>query len=201
MANPLSLLPYAIAASDGRVGGRSASALIAAGLTLLQRSAPLVRSLASGPPAILLPHGSAFVAAIGACDGHPALVLDPALDASTIRSQLDLASASVVFTETVYADRVPSDRLIVLLDDAPRETQVRPAGALPKRVDLGSHVGLALEGDRETGGSEAAVLLWVDGEMLRQLSHRDVMSSHTIGARVPAVVEDLLRPLLRGERC
>jgi len=106
-----------------------------------------------------------------------------------------------VFTQTEFAHRIPSDRLIVLLDHVPREAQVRLPGALPRRVDLGSHVGLAVEGERDADGSEASVLMWVDGTMLRRLSHRHVMSSDTSGERLPAVVDDLLRPLLRGESC
>ncbi len=201
MANPLSLLPYAIAAADGRVKGMPVAALIAAGFALLQRSVPLVRALASRSPAILLPHGSAFVAALAACDGHAALVLDPARDASTIRAALDRASVSVVFTDAQFAARVPSDRLIVLLDDAPREAQVQVPGAAMRRVDLGSHVGLAVEGERGAGGSEAAVLRWVDDEIMRSLSHRDVMAAGNNNERVPGLVNSLLRPLLRGESC
>ena len=54
MSNPLGLLPIAIAASGGRVDGFEAQQLVAAGLTLLQRSAPLVRALSGRRSAILL---------------------------------------------------------------------------------------------------------------------------------------------------
>ena len=62
MSDPLALLPLALAAGAGRVGVAGADAgdydaqqLVAAGLTLLQRSAPLVRALSGRRAAILLP--------------------------------------------------------------------------------------------------------------------------------------------------
>jgi hypothetical protein len=42
---PLSLLPLALAAGGGRVDQYETQQLVAAGLTLLQRCAPLVRAL------------------------------------------------------------------------------------------------------------------------------------------------------------
>ena len=50
MSDPLALLPLALAAGAGRIGVAGdalydAPQLVAAGLTLLQRSAPLVRAL------------------------------------------------------------------------------------------------------------------------------------------------------------
>ena len=55
MSDPLALLPLALAAGGGRIGVAGdehlldAQQLVAAGLTLLQRSAPLVRALSGTP--------------------------------------------------------------------------------------------------------------------------------------------------------
>ena len=54
MTDPLALFPLALAAGSGRIGAVGvdvfdAPQLVAAGLTLLQRSAPLVRALANRP--------------------------------------------------------------------------------------------------------------------------------------------------------
>jgi hypothetical protein len=45
MIDPLGLLPLAAAARGSEVNGVPAARLVAAGLTLLRRSAPLVRAL------------------------------------------------------------------------------------------------------------------------------------------------------------
>lgn len=211
MSNPLSLLPYALAAANGRVDGHSAAALIAAGLTLLQRSAPLVRALSNQTPALLLPQGPAFVAALGACDGHTALVLDPAADASATGAALRLAGAGVVFTHSALATQVPDGPLIVRLDNVPREAEVSGPGVTARCIDLGSHVGLTLEGERDPEGSEAPVLQWVDDYGLRRLSHREIFAAATISpdtaqsgayrGDVTRVIETLLLPLLRGAHC
>ncbi len=218
MSNPLSFLPFAIAAANGRVEGQPVAPLIAAGLTLLQRSAPLVRALTTGSPAILLPHGAAFVTALAACEGHAALWLDPSVQASETDRAIRLANATVVLTESVHHTHVSSDLVLVLLDHSPREAWVRVPGSEPRRVDLGSHVGLRLEGERETTGSDSAVLRWLEGDLLRQVSHRQVLAAAHEGPDEPksgredareavsshahvSVIERLLCPLLRGESC
>ena len=63
MTDPLSLLTLACAAAGGRVDDYEAAQLIAAGVTLLQRSAPLVRALSGRRSAILLPTSHAFLTA------------------------------------------------------------------------------------------------------------------------------------------
>ncbi|NUR34387.1 MAG: hypothetical protein HOQ30_10285, partial [Gemmatimonadaceae bacterium] len=68
MSDPLSLLPLALAAGGGRVNEHEAQQLVAAGLTLLQRSAPLVRALAGRRSAILLPTSSAILTALAASE-------------------------------------------------------------------------------------------------------------------------------------
>jgi long-chain acyl-CoA synthetase len=64
-----------------------------------------------------------------------------------------------VFTTTAFAPRLPAGLPAVLLDDAPRTAHVL-ADDVTKTVDLGTHHGLSLEGERDAPGrdEEAAVV-------------------------------------------
>ena len=55
MSNPLSVLPLAMGAHGGAIDDRPATQLVSAGLTLLQRSAPLARAMYGKRAALLLP--------------------------------------------------------------------------------------------------------------------------------------------------
>ena len=153
MTNPLALLPLAIAAGGGRVDDFDAQQLVAAGLTLLQRSAPLVRALSGRRSAILLPTSPQFLVALAASDGRGAVLVNPLAAPAEIAFQCADAGVGAVFTSTALAPRVPSDMAIVLLDDAPRSARVI-AGDRTQDVDLGSHHGLALEGELDAAGRE-----------------------------------------------
>ncbi len=159
MSDPLGLLPLAIAAGGGRVDGFEAQQLVAAGLTLLQRSAPLVRALARRRSAILLPTSPAFLTALAASEGRGAVLINPLASRFEVAFQIDDANVGAVFTIAELADRVPEGVVRVLLDDAPRTASVVIDGR-SRDIDLGSHVGLTLEGDTEAPGSpeEAAVV-------------------------------------------
>ena len=79
MSDPLALLPLALAAGGGRIGAAAgdildAQQLVAAGLTLLQRSAPLVRALSGKRSAILLPTSPQFLTALAASEGRGAVL-------------------------------------------------------------------------------------------------------------------------------
>jgi long-chain acyl-CoA synthetase len=167
VSNPLALLPLALAAGGGRIGpagedpasALEAQQLVAAGLTLLQRSAPLVRALSGRRSAILLPTSPAFLAALAASEGRGAVLVNPLAAPAEIAFQLRDADVGAVFTTTPFVPRLPPDVAIVLLDDAPRSASVIAAGAT-RDVDLGSHHGLTLEGERDVEGrdEEAAVV-------------------------------------------
>ena len=77
MSNPFSLLPLNLAAHGGSVDDVPVQQLVAAGLTLLQRSAPLVRALHGRRAAILLPTSPAFLVALGASEGRGAVLVNP----------------------------------------------------------------------------------------------------------------------------
>ena len=159
MPNPFSLLPLAVAAGGGRVDDFDAAQLVAAGVTLLQRSAPLVRALAGRRAAILLPTSPAFFVALAACEGRGAVLVNPLAAPAEIAFQCTDANVGAVFTTSAFAARVPPGLTIVLLDDAPRSARVVSGGA-SKDVDLGSHHGLTLEGERDAAGrdEEAAIV-------------------------------------------
>jgi len=190
MSDPLALLPLAIAAGGGRLGPFEAGPLAAAGLTLLQRSAPLVRTLAGKRSAILLPCGPAFLVALAASDGRGALLLDQRAAAESIAWQLADADVGAVFTQAALVPLLPDDFPVVLLDEAPRLARVIVPGRRMD-VDLGSHHGLALEGDTATEGRDEECIVAYEASGRRTVrTHRDV-----IAAGRAAVAECLLTPV------
>lgn len=160
MSNPLSLLPIALAAGGGRVDGTPAAALVAAGFTLLQRSAPLVRALAGRRSAILLPPSGACLLALAASDGHGAVLLSMTDSAAELARQLDEAEVGAVFTVRACAALLPPTlAAVVLLDEAPRRATVRAGGA-ETHIDLGTHFGFDLEGEEDDGRDEECVIVY-----------------------------------------
>ena len=159
MSNPLSVLPLAMAAHGGSIDDMPATQLVSAGLTLLQRSAPLARAMYGKRAALLLPTSPAFLIALAASDGRGAVLLNPLASADELGYQLSDANVSAVFTLASLAERLPSSVPKVLLDDAPHHAAVLIDGAL-STIDIGSHFGLELEGDVDDVGSddEAAVV-------------------------------------------
>lgn len=174
MSNPFSLLPFAIAAAGAQVSNQPAQALVAAGVTLLQRCAPLVRRLALEPPAVLLPRGPALLTALAACDGHVALVVDATLPVARRKAELAIAPFGVLFTIRAHASDCPPGVVTVLLDDVPARATVQFDGEA-RVVDLGSHVGLPLEGELGAAGSDEPVARFVQGGRLVQVSHAAMM--------------------------
>jgi long-chain acyl-CoA synthetase len=132
---------------------------VAAGTTLLVRSAALVRALAGRRAGILLPNGEAFLVALAACEGRGAVLINPLAAPLEIAAQVADANVGAVLTVAALAPRLPSGTPHVLLDRAPREATVVAADAT-RAIDLGSHVGLSLEGDPDAPGrdEEAAVV-------------------------------------------
>jgi long-chain acyl-CoA synthetase len=165
VSDPLALLPLALAAGGGRLRTAGDSTeyetqqLVAAGLTLLQRSAALVRALSGKRSAILLPTSPAFLTALAASEGRGAVLVNPLAAPAEIAFQCRDADVGALFTTSALATRAPKDVVVVLLDDAPRAARVISDGS-SRDVDLGSHFGLSLEGERDVPGrdEEAAVV-------------------------------------------
>jgi long-chain acyl-CoA synthetase len=211
MLEPFSLLPLALAGQKGRVDAYDAQQLVAAGLTLLQRSAPLVRALQGKRSAILLPASPAFLVALAASEGRGAVLIDPLASRYEIAHQLRDADVGAVFTIAAFAPRVPPGVPIVLLDDLPRSARLLPEGitadggaaaAAGRDVDLGSHVGLRLEGDPDVPGSDDDVAIVYTSAMAgiplgARLSHRNVLANARSTARATGVTSDdrVLAPL------
>ena len=166
MSEPLALFPLALAAGGGRIGVAGddtlldAQQLVAAGLTLLQRSAPLVRALSGRRSAVLLPTGPAFVTALAASEGRGAVLVNPLAAPREIAFQCEDANVGAVFTASALAARLPSHITRVLLDDAPRRARVVTAERT-QDVDLGSHFGLSIAGESDVRGrDEEAVIVY-----------------------------------------
>lgn len=181
MSEPLALLPLAAAAGNGSIDGLPAPQLVAAGLTLLQRCAPLVRALDGRRSAILLPAGPAYLTALAASDGRGAVLINPLAAPAEIAMQVVDANVGAAFTVAPLAARLPADLPRVLLDDAPRAARWLAAGQT-RDVDLGSHRGLALQGERGAEGrDEEAAIVYTSGMAGRPLgavlTHRNLLAN------------------------
>lgn len=212
--DPLALLPYALAAAGGRVGAHDVTALVAAGVTLLQRSAPLVRALAGRRSAVLLPPGAPWLVALAASDGRSMVLLDPlTVSEDAIAAMLRTHDVGAVFTSQAWLPAVPADIPFVLLDEAPSRARVCALGR-DHMIDLGSHFALDLVGDTESPGSpEECLRLEPHGAVL---THADLLVAarrvlrdhqltplhHTTWASTPvspeSIVRELVAPLLVG---
>jgi long-chain acyl-CoA synthetase len=165
VSDPLALFPLALAAGRGRIGAAGdvssldAQQLVAAGLTLLQRSAPLVRALSGRRSAILLPTAPAYLTALAASEGRGAVLVNPLAAPREVAFQCSDANVGAVFTTSALASRVPAGVPIILLDDAPRTSRV-VTRERTQDVDLGSHYGLSVAGESDVRGrdEEAAIV-------------------------------------------
>jgi len=181
MPTPFSLLPLAIAAGGGRVDEFESQQLVAAGFILLQRSAPLVRALSGRRAGILLPTSPQFLVALAACEGRGAVLVNPLAAPPEIEHQLADARVGAVFTVAALADRLPDSVTRVLLDDMPRSARV-VADGVTREVDLGSHVGMTLEGEFGIGGSDEEAAIVYTSAMAGTplgavLSHRNLIAN------------------------
>lgn len=179
MTDPLALLPFAVAAGAGMLDEIESQQWVAAGHTLLTRSAPLVRTLGGARSAILLPPGGPFLSALAASDGRGAVLINPLASKREIVHQLADAKVAVVFTNATLAALLPPGFARVLMDDAPRSARVQ-VGERDNFVDLGNHFGLDIIGSTDTPGrDEEAVIVYTSamaGTPLGAiLTHRNVL--------------------------
>lgn len=198
----MDLLPLRAAAGGGTIDGLEAARLVAAGFTLLQRSAPLVRALAGKRAAILLPTCPQFLTALAASDGRGAVLINPLAAPAEIDHQLRDAQVGAVFTTAALQGRLPAEFPRVLLDDAPASATFTYPGGDDQRVDLGSHFGLDLEGDADAPGrdEECAIVYTsaMEGTPLGAvLSHRNLLANarQTVEAAANTADDHLLAVL------
>ncbi|MEO8623444.1 MAG: AMP-binding protein [bacterium] len=155
--------------------------MIAAGLTLLQRSAPLVRALSGRRSAFLLPTSPAFITALAASEGRGAVLINPLAAPAEIAFQCSDANVGAIFTTSAFAARVPKDLPMVLLDESPRRARVIADGRT-QDVDLGSHHGLSLEGETNATGRDEEVAVVYTSAMRgtplgAAVTHRNLLSN------------------------
>lgn len=194
MSDPLSLLPFALAAGNGAIDGVPAQQAVAAGVTLLQRCAPLVRALAGRRAAILLPPGHAFLTALAAAEGRGTVLLNPLAAGPELAHQLADSDVGAVFTLAALAPRLPDGPLVVLLDSAPREAWVGAGEAL-RTVDLGSHVAFRLEGEQDVRGREEEAVIVYTSAMAGTplgaiLTHRNLLHNARATLDAAALTSD-----------
>jgi len=194
VSDPLGLLPIAIAAGHGRVDGFEAQQLVAAGLTLLQRSAPLVRALHRRRAGILLPTSPAFFTALAASEGRSAVLINPLSAKPEIEYQIADADIGAVFTTAELARLIPPFVPRVILDDLPRTAQLVSDG-VTRRIDVGSHHGLALEGDvGAQGSSEDAAIVYTSAmsgvPLGARLTHSNLLSNARATIEAGAMTSD-----------
>jgi long-chain acyl-CoA synthetase len=160
MSDAVGILPLAVAAGGGTIDGIPAAGWVAAGVHLVQRSAPLVRALMGRRAAIMLPTSPAFFTALAACDGRGTVLVNPLAATPEIAHQLADADVGAVFTTTALASRLPAGTPHVLLDDAPRTARVVLGAGAPRDVDLVAHGGLRLDAEDDVPGrdEEAAIV-------------------------------------------
>ncbi|MFM8301670.1 MAG: hypothetical protein ACKN99_03945 [Gemmatimonadota bacterium] len=196
-------LALRLAAAGGRIDDLPASQLVAAGFTLLQRSAPLVRMLAGRRSALLLPPGPAAVVALAASDGRGAVVLPLDRSPEELTAHCAASDVGAVFTLASHRDQVPASLGVVLLDAIPRTAMVRTPEGREQMVDLGSHVGLTIEGETDLPGRDEEALLLPATSVLT-LTHRALLDFDGLGVEIDpsrsdaAIVTALLIPLLAG---
>jgi long-chain acyl-CoA synthetase len=180
----MDLLPLRAAAGGGSVDGIEASRLVAAGFTLLQRSAPLVRALAGKRAAILLPSTPQFLTALAASDGRGVVLVNPLAAPVEIAHQLQDAQVGAVFTTAAMQGRLPSHVPRVLLDEAPTSALFMSPGGDGQRIDLGTHFGLDLEGDADAPGRDEECAIVYTSAMAGTplgavLTHRNLLANAT----------------------
>lgn len=178
----MDLVPLRAAAGGGSIDGLPAAQLVAAGFTLLQRNAALVRALAGRRAAILAPTSPAFLVALAASDGRGAVLVNPLAAAPEIAEQLAEANVGAVFTVEALAKRLPPGTVHVLLDDAPVAATVVSGDGRPQRVDLGSHFGLGVEGDADAPGRDEECAIVYTSAMAGRplgaiLTHRNLLAN------------------------
>lgn len=163
MSDPLSYLPLAIAAANGTLDGVEARRLVASGVALLQRTAPLVRALQGRRTLLVLDRGAPLLVALAASDGHPAMLLDPSGGARATREAPGAATAGAAFTVRALETHVPPGLPLVILDEAPARARWEVAGE-SRAIDLAMHEGLHLEGEGDVPGADEEVLVPAAGD-------------------------------------
>jgi long-chain acyl-CoA synthetase len=169
MSDPFSFVPLALGAHGGEVDGTPVAQLVAAGVSLLQRSAPLVRALSGRRAGILMPTSPQFFSALAASAGRGAVLINPLASPIEVAYQIGDAGVGAVFTVRELEDKVPVSVSRVLLDEAPHQARVIIDGQA-RDLSLTLHEGLTLEGEGDAPGStDEAVVVYTSAMAGRPL--------------------------------
>lgn len=145
----------------------------------MQRCAPLVRALAPGRGAVLLPNSAAYLVALAACEGRGAVLLDPDGAPKDVARGIAEKGARVVFTVERYAEVIAEGVPRVLLDELPGHAELVQLSER-RRVDLGSHFGFAIEGEGDIEGRDEEAVVVPDGGAAggyTSFTHRDLLNA------------------------
>jgi long-chain acyl-CoA synthetase len=153
-----------------------------------------VRALSGRRAAILLPNGPHFLVALAACEGRGAVLINPLAAPPEIAYQISDANVGAVFTVAKLAPRLPDSVVRVLLDEVPHAARVSAAGE-SRSIDLGTHLGLTLEGDPDAPGrDEEAAIVYTSAMAGRPLgailTHRALMHNARAAVAALAVAPD-----------
>ena len=99
---PMDTLALRLAAADGSVDGIPVRRLVAAGFTLLQRSAPLVKALGARRSGVWLRPSPAWVVALAASDGRGAVLLDTEARGEMGPAMLERLKRAVIDNANVF---------------------------------------------------------------------------------------------------
>ncbi|MFM8779872.1 MAG: hypothetical protein ACKOFO_00030, partial [Gemmatimonadota bacterium] len=145
----------------------------------------------------------AAVVALAASDGRGAVVLPLDRSPEELAAHCAASDVGAVFTLASHRDQVPASLGVVLLDAIPRTAMVRTPEGREQMVDLGSHVGLTIEGETDLPGRDEEALLLPATSVLT-LTHRALLDFDGLGVEIDpsrsdaAIVTALLIPLLAG---
>jgi long-chain acyl-CoA synthetase len=122
------------------------------------------------------------------------VLIDPLAAPAEIAFQCTDANVGAMFTTKALAARAPDGLPLVLLDDAPRTARV-VANGVTKDVDLGSHHGLSLEGERDAAGRDEEAVIVYTADMRGTtrgavLTHADLLEDARSTIRALANVAD-----------
>ena len=135
-----------------------------------------------------------MLTALAASEGRGAVLVNPLCSAFEIEAQLRDANVGAVFTISALASRLPDTLPRVLLDESPRSA-LYAAGGSYTRLDLGTHVGLPLEGEIGVPGSpDEAVIVYtsaMQGHPLGAiLTHRNLLGNANATVEAAAIGPD-----------
>lgn len=181
MSDPFSFVPLALGARGGTIDGMPIAQLVAAGLSLLQGSAPLVRALSGRRAGILMPTSPQFFTAMAASAGRGAVLMNPLASVAEVAYQIDDAGVGAVFTVRELEDKLPPSIARVLLDSAPQQARVIVDGNA-RDLSLALHEGLVIEGETDAPGSDdEAVVVYTSAMAGRPLgailTHRNLLAN------------------------